>query len=66
MRHLDELPASAPALPLLVIGNDGSSKMLRLTRVYSLKPLHGINPSVASGIEAEGVGKAVAVASMRT
>ena len=34
--------------------------MLRLTRVYSLKPLHGINPSVASGVEAEGVGKAVA------
>eukprot|EP00964_Phaeocystis_antarctica_P102482 scaffold67818_cov69-Phaeocystis_antarctica.AAC.4 len=28
--------------------------------IYSLKPLHGINPSVASGVEAEGVGKAVA------
>ena len=34
--------------------------MLRLPRIYSLKPLHSVNPSVASGVEAEGVDNAVA------
>lgn len=54
LRHLDELPASAP-LSLLIC--DG---MLRLPRIYSLKPLHSVNPSVTSGVEAEGVDNAVA------
>ncbi len=34
--------------------------MLRLPRIYSLKPLHSVNPSVTSGVEAEGVDNAVA------
>ena len=55
LRHLDELPASAP-LSLLI--RDGG--MLRLPRIYSLKPLHSVNPSVTSGVEAEGVDNAVA------
>ena len=54
--HLDELPASAP-LSLLI--RDGG-RMLRLPRIYSLKPLHSANPSVTRGVEAEGVDNAVA------
>ena len=57
LRHLDELPASAP-LSLLI--RDGGSRMLRLPRIYSLKPLHSVNPSVTRGVEAEGVDNAVA------
>ena len=58
LRHLDELPASAPLS--LLIRDGGSSRMLRLPRIYSLKPLHSVNPSVTSGVEAEGVDNAVA------
>ena len=56
LRHLDELPASAP-LSLLI--RDGG-RMLRLPRIDSLKPLHSVNPSVTRGVEAEGVDNAVA------
>ena len=61
LRHLDELPPSAPLL--LLIRDGRSSRMLRLPRIYSLKriySMHSVNPSVTSGVEAEGVDNAVA------
>ena len=49
LRHLDELPASAPLS--LLIRDGGSSRMLRLPRIYTLKPLHSVNPSVTIAVK---------------